>query len=283
MTRKDKCDACRKLKIKCDESLPSCSNCTKRGKECIHSESKRDFKFVDVTGETVSESSSSDSDTRRGHVGALDEQGTTKPGGGRKIALITTHRRKKPSKLQREVNKVTAANLGRLDLSCRPSETASLLARWFSMVPPQGDSSQEYLSDSYVMWSLHIPQLIGKSRAINDAARCFMDCKLALANPSDVNIRAAESSNVAAVGSVRLALIESGPQSCTNELFLSIQILVVVESLMFHTRNCMIIHVRGLLSLLKQQKDRLMRRDPKDAVIRAIFMANCAPGVRILL
>lgn len=96
------------------------------------------------------------------------------------------------------------------------------------MTPQQGCKDNS-LTEFYKMWEICVPQYIGRSQAINYAARCFMDCKQAFANPTIANMKAVRISNVAAVKGIRIALTEGGQTSCGGDILLGIQMLYMVE------------------------------------------------------
>jgi hypothetical protein len=78
-------------------------------------------------------------------------------------------------------------------------------------------------------WTICIPRYIGTSLALDDAVKCYLDCKLAFADPTDINRLTVQTSNFKAVNSVRLALETKGSQPIHGDILLAVHMLYVVE------------------------------------------------------
>jgi len=76
-------------------------------------------------------------------------------------------------------------------------------------------------------WTISIPRYIGANVALDNAMMCYLDCKLAVANPMDANLHAVQTSKFKAVHSIRLAL-DTKESSQTN-ILLAVQLLYMVE------------------------------------------------------
>ncbi|KAH8883519.1 hypothetical protein GQ53DRAFT_846935 [Thozetella sp. PMI_491] len=263
MTRKNKCDACRKAKIKCDEARPRCSQCLYRGKTCTHNWALRDLAFVQVTGEIV------DGVTNLG-LEAQEQMSSVDP-----VAVSPRSKVRLPrGTLPPPTNSIKIVGN---DIFYRRSKGSSLLARWVSIIVA-GEGIPRESFQGYGDWMIYIPQYIGNSRPIDDAVTCLIDCRVVLLNPTEKNRQAVRASNRAAVSSIA-AILEAGPQFCSGDVLLAIQTLYLVESMLKHIATA-IIHVTGLLALLKQYDKRLKASSINDDLIsRQIFMYNASSGV----
>ncbi len=86
-----------------------------------------------------------------------------------------------------------------------------------------------YPEDGHRIWDIHVTRYIGTSKAINNAAECFINCKQAFVNPTGENIVALRTTNAKAVNSIRAALVTNGPRACTADILLSICMLQFVQ------------------------------------------------------
>jgi hypothetical protein len=119
-----------------------------------------------------------------------------------------------------------------LSLFFPSSEQFSLLARWTSMAYRDlGDTGIAAMDNFWCFrnWTIHIPRYIGTSLALDDAAKCYLDCKLALADPTNTNLLAVQTSNFKAVNSVRLALETKGSRPVQVNIILAVHLLYMVE------------------------------------------------------
>ncbi|KIW26151.1 uncharacterized protein PV07_09271 [Cladophialophora immunda] len=254
MTRRDKCDACRKAKIKCDESSPQCFNCVRLGKACTRDQyTKAQFKFVEDA-----------SNAQRALLGQ------------RKSTVVVRHRRDTGQAIGRRAARPIESELSQADLFWSRSESSTLLARW-------AFSTENYIDhvDSYGGWSTYVPCYLGRSEAVSNAARCFMECRQTLANQTETNLRALELSNVDAVRSIRQALETRGSPPCKGDILLAVQLLYVVEVMLTHNPSAFVIHVEGLIALLKAHKKHLGDPDDQEELMsRIIFQSTFASGAR---
>lgn len=78
-------------------------------------------------------------------------------------------------------------------------------------------------------WTIYIPRYIGITSALDDAAKCYLDCKLAFADPTDANLLAVQTSKLKAFNSVRLALETKGSRPVKENMLLAVHMLYVVE------------------------------------------------------
>ncbi|KAH8655765.1 hypothetical protein BX600DRAFT_72962 [Xylariales sp. PMI_506] len=284
MTRPNKCDACRRAKIKCDETIPRCGGCIHRGRECTRGGVKKELRFIQVAGKIIDEpSDSSGSEVRsQDNEGASDSIGAV-PDKRRKIAVITTGRRRKAANAiishTTENRELAPTSLLQFDLF-RRQRGMSLLSRWLQMMPNlQNIAVEQHPMEGYGGWEFHVPPYIGRSRAIDDAARCFLNWWQAVLEPSAANVLAVQTSNARAVSSIRVTLTRGGPRSCTGDILLAIQMLVSVEALFVRTHDASLIHAQGLLCLLNRHKETLRESDSQESLIsRAIFFCNFVSG-----
>jgi hypothetical protein len=78
-------------------------------------------------------------------------------------------------------------------------------------------------------WTIDIPRYIGTRLALDDAAKCYLDCKLAFADPTDTNFLAVQTSKFKAVNTVHLALETKGSRLVRDNILLAVQLLYLVE------------------------------------------------------
>ena len=78
-------------------------------------------------------------------------------------------------------------------------------------------------------WTICIPRYMGTSLALDDAAKCYLACKLAVADPTNTNLLAVRISNAKAVNSVRLALETKGSRPVRGNILLAVFLLYMVE------------------------------------------------------
>ncbi|OQU95978.1 Fungal Zn2-Cys6 binuclear cluster domain-containing protein [Cladophialophora immunda] len=224
MTRRDKCDACRKAKIKCDESSPQCFNCVRLGKACTRDQyTKAQFKFVEDA-----------SNAQRALLGQ------------RKSTVVVRHRRDTGQAIGRRAARPIESELSQADLFWSRSESSTLLARW-------AFSTENYIDhvDSYGGWSTYVLAISG------------------------------ELSNVDAVRSIRQALETRGSPPCKGDILLAVQLLYVVEVMLTHNPSAFVIHVEGLIALLKAHKKHLGDSDDQEELMsRIIFQSTFASGAR---
>ncbi|KAE9364263.1 hypothetical protein N431DRAFT_563618 [Stipitochalara longipes BDJ] len=272
MTRQNKCDVCRKAKIKCDEDLPSCSGCVRRGKKCTrtHDHGKKDVRFVQVKGHVVD-----------GAAGIFAAQSKEKifPSNILGSSSMTSRRVGDASRVV--VTLKTAPP--QLNLLLPTSENSSLLPRWISMMNRDFRETAFFDTDTswcFKNWTISIPQYIGTSLALDDAANCYLDCTLAFANPTATNLLSVQASKFKAVQSVRLALEAKGSQPVQSNILLAVQLLYMVEALMLESHSTMVTHVKGLSSLLNEYKKNSKALDADGNLIRsAMFMSAFSGGL----
>lgn len=112
------------------------------------------------------------------------------------------------------------------------SEQVSLLGRWIAMMYRDlGDIGIAAMDNHWCFssWTIYIPRYIGITPALDDAAKCYLDCKLAFADPTDANLLAVQTSKFKAFNSVRLALETKGSRPAKGNILLAVHLLYVVE------------------------------------------------------
>ena len=192
----------------------------RRGKDCTrtYSDVNKDIRFVQVHGEVV--------DGAAG-VFKIRSQETIVP--QRNLPSHSQTTRRVGDDIQ--VVGATPAPVY-LKLSPLSSEQYPLLARWASMMRrdmKNTDVSAMSTAWCFKDWTISIPQYIGTSAALDDAMKCYLDCKLAFANPMNTTLLAAQVSKFKAVRSIRLALETNGSSPVQTNILLAVQLLYMVE------------------------------------------------------
>jgi hypothetical protein len=122
-----------------------------------------------------------------------------------------------------------------LSLYFPTSEQYSLIVRWTVMMSKDfEDAAIAAIAATddfwyFKNWAIEIPRYIGASMALDDAAKCYLNCKLAFANPTDMNLLAVQSSKFKAVSSVRLALEMKASRPVEDNILIAVHLLYIIE------------------------------------------------------
>ncbi|KAH8891633.1 hypothetical protein GQ53DRAFT_746645 [Thozetella sp. PMI_491] len=264
MVRRNKCDNCRKLKIKCDEGLPRCSGCIHRCIACTRTYGKKSYKFVRVIWEP--------SDAAEGSIESRNVPEDTQEGVDN-ASIIGRDPTQRTfdfvlHQFQQRTRHHTPAHAEHMPVRpspCMPySRGTALVARWATMISsPYGDCN----TDTFGNWSVLVPQYLGYSEPVNQAVQCFLDCNVAIANNTDRNIEAVWASNVRAVQSVQQSLVSTASTHVTADVLLAIQVLSLVKMLAQYTPDVRVVRVLGLSDLLKRHRSRLKASDSYDLAV----------------
>lgn len=112
------------------------------------------------------------------------------------------------------------------------SEQVSLLTRWTDMMYRDLGNVGNVAIDShrfFTHWTAYVPRYIGISPALDDAAKCYLDCRLAFVNPTDTNLLAVQTSKFKGINSVRLALEIKGSRPEKGDVLIAVYLLYMVE------------------------------------------------------
>lgn len=163
---------------------------------------KRDFKFVEVRGVGVK---------------ACDDPATPEQ-------TITTQRHNTAPRVASSGTRQLVPESSQVEFFWPRSEASKLITRWSAL-------TENYIDqlDVYGGWSTCVTLYIGRSEAVDKAARCFMDGRQAMANPTTTNLKALRLSNADAIATIRKVLETNRSQSCKGDILLAIQLLYAVE------------------------------------------------------
>lgn len=112
------------------------------------------------------------------------------------------------------------------------TEQFSLRAKWMSlMYRDLGDEDITAMEPFWCFrdWTIDVPRYLGTSLALDDAAKCYLACKMAFVDPTDINRLAFQTSNSKAVNSVRLALGTKWSRPIHGSMLLAVYMLYIVE------------------------------------------------------
>ncbi|KAI1337207.1 hypothetical protein F5Y15DRAFT_164678 [Xylariaceae sp. FL0016] len=265
MTRKAKCGACRKAKIKCDEKLPTCGNCLRKGQDCTRTAyGKTNYRFVEVKGRVVQETQSDSTGS--------DGDSSVKPV-GRRVALTTIRKGtwSSPGDLASQ-----SPNSGMTIWGDLYGKQDSLLAQWASLNSKYTLESNPI--DACGTWSLLVPRYIGSSEAVDTALSCLFNCFKMLAHRTHENELALRESNMKAVRCVREVLVASEDQTCNGGLLLAIQLLLVTEAFVMQSTRAVVYHTQGLTALLQRHRQTLKAGVEDEELASRVLYHTCSSG-----
>jgi len=190
----------------------------RRGEECTrnYTHEKRGVRFVQVKGEVVDGAAGVFATRSKKTHAPVNILCSSSPGVDSGVALV-------PNEIQVQLRRF---------LPTSDSEQSSLLAKWKSqMYQDLEDTAISTVDPSWCFkdWTISVTRYIGISLALDDAVKCYLDCRVAFANPTDINLLASHTSKFKAVHSIRLALKTKGSQPPQSDLLLAVQLLYMVE------------------------------------------------------
>ncbi len=190
-----------------------------RGKECTRTfgDAKRVVRFVHVTAKVLNGAVGLSSTRLKGSNDPLSISSSSSPTSRRDCSRMVV---------------ASNATPAQLSVFLPTSEHVSLLTRWKSLMYRDRGEIGIAVVDTFWCsrnWTSIIPRHIGTSPALDEAAKCYLDCKLALANPTDTNLLAVQTSKFKAINSVRLALHTKKSQPVQGNILLAVHLLYMVE------------------------------------------------------
>ncbi|PMD37684.1 hypothetical protein L207DRAFT_636341 [Hyaloscypha variabilis F] len=255
--------------LRCNEDIPRCSTCVRRGEECTrnYTHEKRGVRFVQVKGEVVDGAAGVFATRPKKTHAPVNMLCSSSPGVDSGAALV-------PNKIQAQLRRF---------LLTSDSAQFSLLAKWKSQIYQDlEDTAISTVDPSWCFkdWTISVTRYIGTSLALDDAVKCYLDCRVAFANPTDINLLASHSSKFKAIHSIRLALKTEGSQPPQSNLLLAVQLLYMVEALTLRSHSTMVTHVKGLISLLDEyQKTFSASNADGNLVFSAMYMSAYSSGL----